>query len=83
MLALIVPCHVEWCEMEIISNQARRRDKIKNDIKKLSESRSKYIKQEITALGGADESLDEKIFGAVKEQAKLKGLIYESEEASY
>jgi hypothetical protein len=70
-------------QMEIISNQARRRDKIKNDIKKLSETRSNYIKQEITALGGAHESLDEKIFGAVKEQARLKGLIYESEEASY
>jgi len=70
-------------QMEIINNQARRRDEIKNDIKKLSESRSDYIRQEITAQGGASESLDEKIFGAVKEQAKLKGLIYESEEASY
>ena len=70
-------------QMEVISNQARRRDEIKNDIKKLSESRSDYIRQEITAQGGASESLDEKIFGAVKEQAKLKGLIYESEEASY
>ncbi len=70
-------------QMEIISDQSRRRDKIKNDIKKLSESRSDYIRQEIKAQGGASESLDEKIFGAVKEQAKLKGLIYESEEASY
>ena len=70
-------------QMAIISDQARRRDKIKNDINKLSESRSNYIRQEITALGGASESLDEKIFGAVKEQAKLKGLIYESEDASY
>ena len=69
--------------MEIISDQARRRDKIKSDIKKLSESRSDYIRQEIAAQGGASESLDEKIFGAVKEQAKLKGLIYESESASY
>jgi len=70
-------------QMEIINDQSRRRDEIKNDIKKLSESRSDYIRQEIKAQGGASESLDEKIFGAVKEQAKLKGLIYESEEASY
>jgi len=70
-------------QMEVISDQARRRDKIKSDIKKLSESRSDYIRQEITAQGGASESLDEKIFGAVKEQAKQKGLIYESESASY
>jgi hypothetical protein len=70
-------------QMEIITDQARRRDEIKNDIKKLSESRSDYIRQQIKAQGGASESLDEKIFGAVKEQAKQKGLIYESEEASY
>jgi len=70
-------------QMEVIDNQARRRAEIKNEIKKLSASRSDYIKQEITTLGGARESLDEKIFGAVKEQAKSKGLIYESEEASY
>lgn len=70
-------------QMEIIGNQARRRAEIKSDIKKLSESRSDYIRQEIAAQGGASESLDDKIFGAVKEQAKLKGLIYESEAASY
>jgi len=70
-------------QMEIINDQARRRDKIKSDIKKLSESRSDYIRQEIAAQGSVSESLDEKIFGAVKEQAKRKGLVYESESASY
>ncbi len=70
-------------QMEVIDNQARRRAEIKSEIEKLSASRSDYIRQEITALGGARESLDEKIFGAVKKQAKSKGLIYESEEASY
>ena len=70
-------------QMEIIGNQARRRDELKSEIKKLSESRSDYIRQEIAAKGGASESLDAKIFGAVKDQAKEKGLIYESEAASY
>jgi hypothetical protein len=70
-------------QMEIITDQARRRDEIKRDIKKLSESRNDYIRQQIAAEGGASESLDEKIFGAVKKQAKSKGLIYESEAASY
>jgi hypothetical protein len=69
--------------MEIITDQARRRDKIKGDIQKLSESRSRYIRQKIAAEGDANESLDEKIYSAVKKQAKLKGLIYESESASY
>ena len=70
-------------QMEIITDQARRRDKIKGDIQKLSESRSRYIRQQIAAQGDAKESLDEKIYSAVKKQAKLKGLIYESESASY
>jgi len=70
-------------QMEIITDQARRRDKIKSDIRELSESRSLYIRQKITAQGDASESLDEKIYSAVKKQAKLKGLIYESESASY
>ncbi len=70
-------------QMKIITDQARRRDKIKSDIRELSESRSRYIRQIIAAQGDASESLDEKIYSAVKKQAKLKGLIYESESASY
>ena len=70
-------------QMEIITDQARRRDKIKSDIRILSESRSRYIEQQIAADGDASESLDEKIYSAVKKQAKHKGLIYESESASY
>jgi hypothetical protein len=70
-------------QMEIITDQARRRDNIKSDIRKLSESRSRYIEQQIAADGDAKESLDEKIYSAVKKQAKHKGLIYESESASY
>jgi Mg-chelatase subunit ChlD len=70
-------------QMEIITDQARRRDKIKSDIKELSESRSRYIEQQIAADGDASDSLDEKIYKAVKKQAKHKGLIYENESASY
>ncbi|MFV2032104.1 MAG: VWA domain-containing protein, partial [Gammaproteobacteria bacterium] len=50
--------------MTVISQQANRRDAIKKEIKKLSESRSGYIRQKIDALGGAADSLDEKIFSA-------------------
>ena len=69
--------------MEMITEQAKHRDEIKNEIKKLSESRSGYIRERVDALGGATDSLDEKIFGAVKDQARAKGLIYDSESASY
>ena len=70
-------------QMEVIRNQARQRDEIKRDIQKLSESRNAYIVEQIGKRGDAKESLDEKIYSAVKKQAKSKGLIYESEDARY
>ncbi len=70
-------------QMEVITNQARQRELIKHDIQKLSESRNAYILEQIGTRDDAKESLDEKIYSAVKKQAKSKGLIYESEAARY
>ena len=70
-------------QMEVITNQARQRELIKHDIQKLSESRNAYILEQIGTRDDAKESLDEKIYSAVKKQAKTKGLIYESEAARY
>lgn len=70
-------------QMVIITNQARQRAEIKRDIQKLSETRNVYIRDQVAKDGGAKESLDEKIYSAVKKQAKTKGLVYESEEARY
>jgi len=70
-------------QMEVITEQAQRRDKLKQEIKKLSASRSSFIKEKVDAEGGADDSLDEKIYGAVKNQAAAVGLTYESDSASY
>ena len=69
--------------MEVITNQARQREEIKSEIQKLSESRNDYIRDQVAKDGGARESLDEKIYSAVKKQAKTKGLVYENEEARY
>ena len=65
-----------------IEAQAERRDNIRQEIKKLSESRKRYITEQISAEA-AEESLDEKIYSAVKEQAKSKGLVYDSDTAEY
>ena len=70
-------------QMEVITNQARQRELIKHDIQKLSKSRNAYILGQIGTRDDAKESLDEKIYSAVKKQAKSKGLIYESEAARY
>ena len=70
-------------QMEVITEQAQRRDQLKQEIRKLSESRSNFIKEKVAVEGGADDSLDEKIYSAVKDQAAAVGLTYESESASY
>jgi len=46
---------------EVISEQAKRRDELQQEIRKLSASRSQFIKKKVEAEGGAEDSLDEKI----------------------
>jgi hypothetical protein len=67
----------------VIAEQAKRRDELKREIGKLSESRDRFIKEKIAADGGAGDSLDEKIYRAVKDQAAAVGLDYESDSAKY
>ena len=70
-------------QMEVITEQAQRRNELQQKINKLSASRSSFIKQKIAAEGGAEDSLDEKIYRAVKDQAASIGLTYDSDSASY
>jgi len=69
--------------MEVITEQAQRRDQLKQEIRELSESRNRFIKEKVAAEGGADDSLDEKIYRAVKNQAASVGITYESDSAKY
>jgi Mg-chelatase subunit ChlD len=70
-------------QRKVISEQAKRRDELQQEIKKLSASRSQFIKEKVEAEGGAEDSLDEKIYRAVKDQAASIGLTYDSDSASY
>ena len=65
-----------------IKKQASRRDQIKQQINAISEQRQRYIETQV-APAAINESLDEKIYSAVKDQAKDKGLIYDSDRAEY
>lgn len=69
-------------QKQYIEKQAVRRDQIKKQILELSVQRQQYIETQITP-GAVTESLDEKIYSTVKDQAKSKGLIYESDRAEY
>lgn len=70
-------------QMEIITEQAQRREQLKQEIRELSESRNRFIKEKVAAEGGADDTLEEKIYRAVKDQAASVGLTYDSDSAKY
>ncbi len=67
----------------LIEQTARQRDALKDEIRQLAEQRAAYLEQKVEASGGAPESLDEKIYSAVRAQAAEKGLRYDAEVPSY
>ncbi|MCW8963807.1 MAG: VWA domain-containing protein [Gammaproteobacteria bacterium] len=66
----------------LIKDKAEERQQLKAEVKKLAQQRADHIKREVKAKGGARDSLDEKIFGAVKEQAAKIGISYDAEESA-
>jgi hypothetical protein len=67
----------------VVEEQAARRKALSAEIKELATQRDEYLKREVTARGGAKESLDAQLYGAVREQAKASGLRYESDGPVY
>ena len=70
-------------QKKIIADTAKRRDELQREIRELTDKRSAYIKKEIDSTGGAKESLDEKIYSAVRDQAAKVGLEYADESSAY
>lgn len=70
-------------QMQVITEKARKREDLQQRIRALSESRDRYLEAEVEATGGASDSLDEKIYRAVRDQAATIGLTYEDDNAKY
>jgi hypothetical protein len=66
-----------------VDETAARRDEIRRQIRELSEQRSTFVAKKVEEAGGAKDSLDDKIYGAVREQAAKAGLRYEAAAPSY
>lgn len=64
-------------QQALIAEKARERDELRAQIQELSTQRKVYMRAQIEAKGGAKDSLDDKIFSAVRKQAADKGLHYE------
>ena len=67
----------------IISETAERRDELQRQINELTQERSAYLEKKVEEAGGARDSLDDKIYSAVREQAGKLGLTYEAEAPAY
>ena len=53
----------------LIEEKADRRSKLQRKIKGLAEQRSEFIEQKVEKIDDAKDSLDHKIYSAVREQA--------------
>lgn len=61
-----------------VAQLATERSELKRQLRDLSESRSAYLAKKVDEDGGAKDSLDQKLYDAVKEQAgKAAGIEYE------
>ena len=67
----------------LIQQKAKERETLQDEIKQLAEKRNGYLKTEIAKAGGKKDSLDAKIYGSIRSQAKEKGLLYDEDSAKY
>jgi len=67
----------------LIEETAERRDELQRQIRDLSEKRAGFLHKKVEEAGGAGDSLDEKIYSAVRDQAGKAGLRYEADTAAY
>ncbi|MET0070557.1 MAG: vWA domain-containing protein [Candidatus Thiodiazotropha sp.] len=67
----------------LISEKARQRKALQEEISELSAQRDEYLKQEVEKSGGAKASLDHKLYGAIRDQAARSGIHYEAEAPAY
>jgi len=66
-----------------IEETAARRQELKAEIQDLASQRDEYLKKQVEERGGAKDSLDAKVYEAVREQAAVVGLSYEADAPSY
>ena len=62
----------------VVKEQAAKRTELEAQIKDLAQKRDGYIAKQIEAEGGAEESLDHKLYRTVRQQAAEVGLSYDA-----
>jgi len=67
----------------VVTEKAERRNELQEEIRDLAAQRASFLTQKVEALGGAKDSLDDKVYSAVREQAGKAGLRYEASAPAY
>lgn len=67
----------------VVMKQANKRSELQQKIKELSGKRDGYIADKVEAEGGAEESLDHKLYRTFRRQAAAKGMVYEEAAPKY
>lgn len=70
-------------QQQLIEETAESRQKLQREIRQLAQERNDYLKKKVEESGGAKDSLDAKIYGAVRSQSATKGLKYEAAAPAY
>ncbi len=70
-------------QAKVISETAERRNELKRQIGELTKERADYLDKKVQEAGGAKDSLDDKIYRAVREQAGKLGMSYEADGPAY
>jgi hypothetical protein len=67
----------------MVEEHAARRKVLADEVAAVAKQRQEYLAREVAGRGGAKDSLDQQIYGAVREQAAAKGLKYEADAPAY
>jgi len=70
-------------QAEYVLGKSKERKELSKNIRQLTEKRDAYLKKEVAKTGADKDSFDAKIFGAIKDQAAKKGLVYSEDSAKY
>ncbi len=60
-------------QASFLKDNAAKRDALKKELTAAADKRSAYLKEKVAESGGASDSLDAKLFGTLREQAKRVG----------
>jgi hypothetical protein len=70
-------------QQQTIQTLAERRTQLTQAIEAVADARAEYLREEVAKAGGAKESLDRKLYDAVRDQAGRMGLDYSDSAPAY